>query len=151
MASEFISKAYRWLGRRTRKLPLINIEGRQVLASGLFDAEYYARQLKGRPDESEGLKTPLKHYLLRGGFEGLNPSPDFDSYWYFTAYPDVRAMGLNPLVHYVQSNRQTRASVVGGHNNTDQRHLTGTFWYLACRSQIAKSPGLLRIAPRNSY
>src|SRR5690625_128548 len=51
----------------------------------------------------------------------------------------------------VQSNRQTRASVVGGNNNTDQRHLTGTFWYIVCWSQIAKSPALLRIAPRNSY
>src|SRR5690625_3600798 len=102
MASEFASKAYHWLGRKTRKLPLINFEGRQVLASGLFDAEYYCRQLEGRPDEAQGRSAPLKHYLLAGGFEGLNPSPGFDSHWYLSAYPDVLAAGFNPLVHYVQ-------------------------------------------------
>src|SRR5690625_4342706 len=102
MASEFASKAYHWLGRKTRKLPLINFEGRQVLASGLFDAEYYCRQLEGRPDEAQGRSAPLKHYLLAGGFEGLNPSPGFDSHWYLSAYPDVLAAVFNPLVHYVQ-------------------------------------------------
>jgi len=102
MASAFFRRAYRWLGRKARKLPWVNIEGRQVLASGLFDSEYYTRQLKGRPDESKGLESPLKHYLLVGGFEGLNPSEDFDSQWYVTTYPDVPAAGLNPLTHYVQ-------------------------------------------------
>ncbi|MDQ2078334.1 glycosyltransferase family A protein [Marinimicrobium sp. ABcell2] len=100
--SEFINKAYHWLGRKTRRLPLVNIEGRQVLASGLFDAEFYCQQLKGREDEAQGIRAPLKHYLHTGGFEGLDPGPNFDSDWYLAVYPDVRAVGLNPLVHYVQ-------------------------------------------------
>lgn len=101
--TEFFSRACQWLGRKTRKLPWIDIEGRQVLASGLFDAEYYCRQLRGRPDEAQGLRAPLKHYLVTGGFDGLNPSPRFDSTWYLTAYRDVHAAGFNPLVHYVQN------------------------------------------------
>lgn len=100
--SEFANRACRWFGRKTRKVPLVNIEARQVLASGLFDSEFYCRQLKGRPDEIQGLKAPLRHYLFTGGFEGLDPSPAFDSDWYLAAYPDVRESELNPLVHYLQ-------------------------------------------------
>src|SRR5690554_4185871 len=102
MTSELFNRVCHWLGRKTRKVPLINLEGRQVLASGLFDGEFYCRQLKGRPDEAQGLKAPLKHYLFTGGFEGLDPSTGFDSDWYLAAYPDVRESGLNPLVHYRQ-------------------------------------------------
>jgi len=68
----------------------------------LFDAEFYRTQAVGRPDEDAASVAPWKHYLKVGGFEGLDPSPGFDSDWYLARNPDVRAAGLNPLVHYVQ-------------------------------------------------
>jgi hypothetical protein len=47
----------------------------------------------------------LLHYLASGAAEGRDPSPDFSSRAYLTAYPDVEAAGLNPLEHYVSQGR----------------------------------------------
>lgn len=35
-----------------------------------------------------------------GGEAGAGPNPYFDSDWYLDSYPDVRASGADPLVHY---------------------------------------------------
>ncbi|WP_197424787.1 DUF563 domain-containing protein [Bordetella sp. N] len=70
---------------------------RTLRDSGLFDAEWYVRHYG-----LTGLKDPAEHYLVYGGFAGLNPNPLFHSEWYLERYPDVRAAGINPLVHYVR-------------------------------------------------
>jgi 2-polyprenyl-3-methyl-5-hydroxy-6-metoxy-1,4-benzoquinol methylase len=44
---------------------------------------------------------PALHYLLHGGYEGRNPSGQFDTAFYLAQYPDVRVSGMNPLLHYV--------------------------------------------------
>ena len=42
------------------------------------------------------------HYLLFGGMEGRDPSSLFDSKWYLQQNPDVRAAGVNPLLHFLR-------------------------------------------------
>ncbi|MDQ3349114.1 MAG: glycosyltransferase, partial [Acidobacteriota bacterium] len=43
----------------------------------------------------------LVHFIERGAIEGLNPSPLFDTSYYLRENPDVAALGLNPLAHYL--------------------------------------------------
>lgn len=80
-----------------------------LLGSGLFDADWY---LGHNPDVAEAKIDPLRHYLLHGGFEGRDPSPNFSSAWYLNTYDDVKRAGINPLVHYVRYgwNEQRRTS-----------------------------------------
>ncbi|MCU1275214.1 MAG: hypothetical protein JWO48_2645 [Bryobacterales bacterium] len=64
----------------------------------LFDAAWYRQ----RYPEVAAHAHPLISYLKRGGFEGYNPNPYFDSEWYLAVNPDVAASGINPLVHFVR-------------------------------------------------
>lgn len=73
-----------------------------VLESGLFDSEYYLAQVADRNDYKVARRNPVRHYLTIGGFEGLDPGPEFDSDWYLVNNSDVSAVGINPLVHYVR-------------------------------------------------
>ena len=70
-----------------------------ITSSKLFDESYY---LKQNPDVNLGGMNPARHYLLYGGFEGRDPSPEFSSNWYEKTYPDVKSAGINPLVHYLK-------------------------------------------------
>jgi glycosyltransferase involved in cell wall biosynthesis len=70
---------------------------RLVAQSGIFDPEFYVSQ----GGVQAGI-DPLLDYLIRGGFEGHDPHPLFDSDWYLRQNPDVRAAGINPLLHYAQ-------------------------------------------------
>ena len=38
--------------------------------------------------------------------ESFDPSDDFDPVWYLRAYPDIRAAGVDPWVHYSQSGKR---------------------------------------------
>lgn len=64
--------------------------------SALFDATYYKKQhgLKGNIDAA-------KHFCAIGWRNFLNPSRHFDVEFYLNTYPDVRARGSNPLVHFL--------------------------------------------------
>ncbi len=84
---------------------LSKVDMQVVHDSGLFDEEFYIEELKGRSDSVRASKAPLKHYLRVGAFEGLDPSPQFDSDWYLATNSDVKAVGLNPLVHYIKHGR----------------------------------------------
>jgi hypothetical protein len=69
-----------------------------VEESGMFDASWYLAQ---SPDAAQTQVEPVRHYLLFGAAEGLDPHPLFDTSWYLERYPDVGRAGLNPLVHYL--------------------------------------------------
>lgn len=75
--------------------------GAGVAPSGvprLFDAAWYLEQY---PEVARFGLDPWQHYLERGGFEGRNPNPLFDSAWYRARLePSERA--LNPLCHYLE-------------------------------------------------
>ncbi|MCE3026005.1 glycosyltransferase [Salinicola sp. DM10] len=75
-----------------------------IVESSWFDAEWYRTQANalGVFDSEENAAA---HYLSSGWRQGLSPGPQFDSAWYLSAYPDVAAAGLNPLVHFLKFGR----------------------------------------------
>jgi hypothetical protein len=91
---------------RIGRTKAVHPEAEALLASGLFDEEFYRSQLAGREDEGRARAEPLTHYIEFGGFLGLDPSSGFDSDWYLSSNPDVAAAGVNPLVHYVHHGLQ---------------------------------------------
>lgn len=72
-------------------------QGCRVLASGLFDAEWYAAQT-GLALTSPALAM---HYALTGHVPGPSPTPLFDPGYYLSSNTDVAATGVNPLLHYL--------------------------------------------------
>jgi len=72
---------------------------RQVLASGLFDENYYVAH---NPDVARSRTDPLRHFFVFGAVEGRNPHPDFDTSYYIERNPDVALRGINPLVHHLE-------------------------------------------------
>lgn len=86
--------------KKRRSRALLDEDRALIMASGLFDAEYY---LAKNPDISlkqDGL-TALDHYVVHGADEGRNPNSAFDSFWYLATYPEVETTRRNPLAHYV--------------------------------------------------
>ncbi len=69
-----------------------------IKKSGFFDKSFYLEKNK---DLDHNLVDPLKHFLVKGGFEGFNPSQNFNSSWYLNTYKDVNNSEFNPLVHYL--------------------------------------------------
>jgi len=45
--------------------------------------------------------SPLRHYMAQGWKDGLHPSPNFDSTWYFDEYLSVTNISIDPLSHYL--------------------------------------------------
>ena len=76
-------------------------EADRIVASGLFDEEWYLSEYS---DVAKANYPALLHYMVHGAMEGRSPGPNFDSKWYLKRYPDV--IGLNPLVHFIDHGRQ---------------------------------------------
>lgn len=87
---------------------------RQSLAAvaGLFDRRYYEMQACRRFESDE---EALDHYLVAGAPEGLDPSPYFDTRFYYDQ--GFAVDGGNALLHYVEyapSNRSYRPNPLFG-------------------------------------
>jgi GT2 family glycosyltransferase/glycosyltransferase involved in cell wall biosynthesis len=83
-----------------------------VATSGLFDAGFYRRQLRGALDwDEDGL---IAHYLSIGWQDRLDPSPRFGTYRYLVSFPEVAESGINPLVHYLRWGRARGLDPHGG-------------------------------------
>ncbi|WP_374665738.1 hypothetical protein [Ramlibacter sp.] len=67
-----------------------------------FDEAFYRRAWPV-PALAEG--EALAHYLEHGWREGRDPSPRFSTDYYLASNPDVKARGVNPLLHFVRSGR----------------------------------------------
>jgi glycosyltransferase involved in cell wall biosynthesis len=108
----FLHKLYNMLPKKLQQLAtdakyklLVPISSRLYLErtvriinkSGLFFEKYYIDQ---NPDIQGSGLSPLKHYILHGGFEGRKPNPLFDSAYYLSANADVVNSGMSPLIHY---------------------------------------------------
>src|SRR5207244_4899454 len=60
----------------------------------------------------------------------IRASPLFEPDWYLERYPDVRAAGVDPALHYVRH---------GAAGLRDPGPCFDTAWYLACYSDVAAS------------
>jgi O-antigen biosynthesis protein len=101
----------RSLGRRVIRTERHNLANEVALArtSGLFDADYYLRQW---PDLAAVRCDPIEHYLKEGWHHNSDPGPDFSTGCYLGINGDVRAKGVNPLIHYIKyGRREGRQSV----------------------------------------
>jgi GT2 family glycosyltransferase/glycosyltransferase involved in cell wall biosynthesis len=68
-----------------------------------FDEKFYR---EAYPDAVAEEDSALRHYILRGWREGLDPNPLFSTRQYLARNPDVATLGSNPLLHYVESGRK---------------------------------------------
>lgn len=92
-----------------------------IYKSGKFDSSYYINKLGDdykipRPKLikyynskyailrlfSKSINNPIRHYVWNGAFEGLNPSPYFNTVNYLQNNIDVLISGINPLYHYIK-------------------------------------------------
>ena len=73
-------------------------EERQLVKSGLFDADWYVKEY---PDIAKHAQTPVRHYLEEGYLRGYMPNPYFHTQWYLERNDDVRQSGINPAIHYL--------------------------------------------------
>ncbi|MFN8391191.1 MAG: hypothetical protein U0136_12945 [Bdellovibrionota bacterium] len=76
-----------------------------LLASDLFDAEYYSAQCGISANDRAEL---AQHYLNSGFREGLSPNRLFDPKYYTTTTPGGIAADDPPLVHYLRSTNTAR-------------------------------------------
>jgi GT2 family glycosyltransferase len=90
-----------------------------VEGSEYFDREYYRAQLR-EPVGADGL---ARHYVEIGWRERLNPGARFDTASYLAVNHDVRASGMNPLVHYILYGRTEGRSPLGAGVEDDARGL----------------------------
>jgi glycosyltransferase involved in cell wall biosynthesis len=74
--------------------------------------------------------NPLLHYIKHGVEEGTNPSPYFDTRWYWSEYPDVAHHSINPLAHYIEH------AIEEGRNPNPH---FDTRWYLNEYPHVAQS------------
>lgn len=77
-----------------------------VVASGLFDADWYARTY---PDVAP--PDAARHYVRTGAAEGRSPGPSFDGPWYVSQHPEIAQIGGNPLLHYLANARRETARI----------------------------------------
>ncbi len=68
-----------------------------------FDAEFYRRTY---PDVQGTDDDLLRDFLATGWLLGRDPSPLFSTNDYVETHADVRAAGINPLVHFVRDGRR---------------------------------------------
>lgn len=111
-------------------------EGRQAFPVGgtvapdpLIDPAYYAQQLGASivPAGVAGQQQASWSYDATGWRQGLNPDALFDTNYYLTRYPDIKAAGINPLKHYEQ---------YGWREQRDPSLLFSTSKYLAANRDL---------------
>jgi GT2 family glycosyltransferase len=97
---------------------------RQILASGIFDPDYYARTYPSVTIE------PLHHYILTGAAEGRNPCRLFDVSFYSSQQGDGFLSAWNPLLHYLQ---------IGATAGSDPHPLFDSSFYLERYPDVAQA------------
>lgn len=80
-------------------------ELRLLIGSGFFDARWYLSNNTDVCANRTMRENPALHFLNYGGFEGRDPGPNFSISEYVEEHPEVRDLGINPLIHYISTNR----------------------------------------------
>lgn len=111
---------------------------RRVIASGLFDAQWYRL---AHPYVVRDKVDPLTHFLKHGRDHRLSPSRAFDAERYLDQHEEARRSGLNPLVHYLRHGRARGLEIhVAPPSAADRILDSGLFddaWYLATHGDVA--------------
>lgn len=67
-----------------------------------FDVDFYtSRRAFVQLEVVEKGMDPVEHYVRFGAKRNVDPSPDFSTWYYKNANPDVRDSGLNPFYHFI--------------------------------------------------
>lgn len=78
--------------------PTIESQVDLVADSPLFDWRWLAERCSQALQDS---MAAAEYYVRAGAFDGLDPSPDFETMAYYLANPDVAKAGWPALVHYL--------------------------------------------------
>lgn len=76
---------------------------KEVIASGLFDEQWYIAQ---NVDIEFDNKDPLTHFLEAGYLQNRDPSESFSVSIYLNSYTDVADAKMNPLIHYIRYGKE---------------------------------------------
>ena len=88
--------------------------------SGLFDKQYY---LQNYEEVKYYLIDPIEHYVIKGAYEGKNPSSEFNSNYYLYYNEDVAKKKINPLVHYITTGKKEgRGRTISHLVNKDEKY-----------------------------
>ena len=107
-----------WIGDAAWALRMARRQGLRVasmaymamryLRRSPFDEAFYALQLQETPWAN---LSPVRHYVLFGVADYLDPAPGFNTGYYLLAHDDVRRSGVNPFVHYLKYGRHEQRHV----------------------------------------
>lgn len=100
-----------------------------IMEQSLFDAEFYRKQ---KCDGAGSELKLLRHYLIRGFFQGYDPHPLFSTSYYLQNSPDIGGSGMNPFVHYLK---------YGCKEYRDPHPLFDTSYYLARGAYSSETEG----------
>ena len=100
-----------------------------IAKAGLFDARWYAGQT---PEAARSGMDPLRHYILFGAVQGLDPHPLFDARWYLSKYPCDAQARANPVLHYLRR---------GARQNRNPHPLFDAAWYRRQKPNLAVAGG----------
>jgi glycosyltransferase involved in cell wall biosynthesis len=114
-----------WTAKGTLRQKLHYHRARRIiLASGLFDPDYYVRTYPTVAID------PLHHYLITGAAEARNPCQLFDAGFYASQQPDGFLLVWNPLLHYLQ---------IGASEGLDPHLLFDSSFYLERHPDVAQA------------
>jgi hypothetical protein len=65
-----------------------------------FDEDFYLLQV---PSLKEAKMNPLKHYILYGTYEGIDPNSEFSNDTYILENLELLLSAKNPLIHFNMS------------------------------------------------
>lgn len=78
--------------------PAAQDQVRTIKSSPFFVPNWYRTQYGA----CVGSKEPAEHYLREGASLGFDPGPNFSTSAYLDTYRDIKAAGVNPLVHFIR-------------------------------------------------
>jgi len=100
-----------------------------IAKADLFDARWYASRA---PGVARSGMDPLRHYVLFGAAEGLDPHPLFDARWYLSQYRCDAQARANPVLHYLRR---------GARENRNPHPLFDAAWYRQQKPNLAVAGG----------
>ena len=97
---------YEKFGRKENRQYRIPKEELEKQLSFITDSKYFDEKWYCETYNISKEENPSKHYLKLGFKQGCNPGPNFDNEEYYECNLDVKAAGINPLLHYEEYGKE---------------------------------------------